>query len=230
MKIFVVDTDESSVSKLERPLALAGFTCERAVVAGKMPESLSHHVIHGLEGVAVFGAGLDDVLKEAGIGLCRKSAAVFPVLVVSQAKMRDSLVTFSQAGLTDFICSPVRPDELVTRVSLLIRRAYPARYAAGVFQHGPFVFSRFPNRVLRDGKEIELTVKEFGLACLLFEHIGQPLSRVTIEETVWFSNKDELSRTIDTHISRVRNKLGLKEEYGYRLQQVYGYGYRLVKV
>ena len=88
---------------------------------------------------------------------------------------------FNEAGMTDFICLPLRPDELVTRISLLIRQVYPSDYAANVFRNGPFVFSRFPNKVLRDGKEIELTVKEFELACLLFRHIGQPLSRVTIE-------------------------------------------------
>lgn len=229
MKVFVADADSLSVSRLERPLVMSGFSCGKTVISGKMPESLPFHITNEF-GIAVFGAGLDDVLKEVLIRQCRKSAAVFPVLVVTQADKRDSLMMFSQSGMTDFICLPVRPDELVTRVSLLFRKAYPADYDASVFRRGPFVFSRFPNRVLRDGKEIVLTVKEFELACLLFGHIGQPLSRVTIEETIWFSNRNELSRTIDTHISRVRNKLGLKEEYGYRLQQVYGYGYQLVEV
>ena len=230
MKVFVADTDSLSISKLERSLSMSGFACEKAIISGKVPESLFHYLVNGFKGVVVLGAGLDDDLKESWIRQCRKSETVFPVLVVTQAKRRDSLMKFNEAGMTDFICLPLRPDELVTRISLLIRQVYPSDYAANVFRNGPFVFSRFPNKVLRDGKEIELTVKEFELACLLFRHIGQPLSRVTIEETIWFSSENELCRTIDTHVSRVRNKLDLKEEHGYRLQQVYGYGYQLVEV
>ena len=90
-------------------------------------------------------------------------------------------------------------------------------------------FGSIDNRFVSDGKEIVLTAREFELASLLFAHIGQPLSRLTLEETVWPDNENELSRTVDTHVSRVRNKLGLHEGSGFSLQQVYGYGYRLVR-
>lgn len=229
MRIFIADTSGLSVSRLERPLSMSGFFCETSVVSEEIPEVWSHCLANGFRGVVILGAGIGSALKKIWIGRFREAAAVFPVLAVAQARDRDSIMSFSQAGMTDYICLPVRPEELVTRVSLLLRQAYPDDYAANVLRYGPFVFSRFPNRVSRNGKEIALTVKEFELACLLFRHFGQPLSRVTIEETIWFSNTNELSRTIDTHVSRVRSKLCLKEEYGYRLQQVYGYGYQLVE-
>ncbi len=230
MNIFLIDTNDVSVSSLEHPLLMSGFLCERCVIAGKMLERLSYESINAFKGVVILGEGLSNAEKEVWIRRFRELTVLFPVLVVTQMKNREGILSFDQAGMTDYICLPVRREELITRVSLLIRRAYLTDYMAHVLRNGPFVFSRFPNKVLCNGKEIILTVKEFELAYFLFKHLGQPLSRVTIEEAIWFSNKNELSRTIDTHISRVRNKLGLKKEKGYCLQQVYGYGYQLIRL
>jgi DNA-binding response OmpR family regulator len=77
---------------------------------------------------------------------------------------------------------------------------------------------------------IALTQKEFDLGLLLFKNMGRPLSRAYILESVWATETEVSSRTIDTHISRVRNKLQLQPEYGFRLVPVYGYGYKLEKI
>ncbi len=77
------------------------------------------------------------------------------------------------------------------------------------------------------GKTVDLTQKEFDLALLFFRHLGRPLSRAFIHETVWSRDAELVSRTMDTHVSRVRNKLALRPENGYRLAPVYSYGYRL---
>jgi DNA-binding response OmpR family regulator len=77
------------------------------------------------------------------------------------------------------------------------------------------------------GKQIEVTQKEFDLALLLFQNLGRPLSRAYILEAIWSRERDVPSRTMDTHVSRVRNKLQLKPENGFRLTPVYSYGYRL---
>ena len=75
--------------------------------------------------------------------------------------------------------------------------------------------------------QIDMTQKEFHLALLLFRNIGRPLSRGHIREEVWGHDSDVPSRTMDTHVSRVRTKLGLRPEDGYLLAPVYSYGYRL---
>lgn len=228
MRIFLADADILSASRLERPLSMAGFACETFASQKKFSDFLSRHP--GMKGLLVVGAGISDELKPVWIGQLREFAGSWPVLVVADVEKRDAIVSLGQTGMQDYICLPVRPRELVTRVSLLVRQAYPDEYAANVLVNGPYVFFRFPNRVLFAGKEIVLTVKEFDLARLFFEHIGQPLSRLTIRETIWSSSENESGRTVDTHVSRVRNKLGLTEENGYTLQQVYGYGYRLVRI
>ncbi|NCW86581.1 MAG: winged helix family transcriptional regulator [Oxalobacteraceae bacterium] len=69
--------------------------------------------------------------------------------------------------------------------------------------------------------------REFSLALLLFRHLGQPLSRATIHEAVWPKEAEFNSRSLDTHIARVRLKFALQPAHGYQLSPVYGYGYQL---
>jgi len=83
---------------------------------------------------------------------------------------------------------------------------------------------------LKDGSVIDVTQKEFYLALLFFRNIGRPLSRAYIHESVWVRETAVPSRTMDTHVSRVRNKLALRPENGFRLVPVYSYGYRLEKL
>ena len=228
MKIFIADTDSLFVAKTSRLLTTAGFQCEacRFQINGK--DRVLGYPGEKASGIAILGNGIPDTLKLAWLSQRPESFSAWPVLVVTEAGQQENILSLSEAGAGDYICLPIRPREMIMRVSLLLRKAYPAEYAAQVFRSGPFVFSRFPNRVWRDGREIALTVKEFEVARLLFEHIGQPLSRLTMEETIWHDQDNDMSRTVDTHVSRVRNKLGLKEAFGYQLQQVYGYGYQLI--
>ena len=96
------------------------------------------------------------------------------------------------------------------------------------FGHHEFLMGR--SQVEVEGRLVTLTQKEFELALLFFRHLGRPLSRAYIHETVWSRDAELSSRTLDTHVSRVRNKLGLKPEAGYRLAPVYSFGYRLEQI
>ncbi|WP_310497005.1 winged helix-turn-helix domain-containing protein [Sandarakinorhabdus sp.] len=78
-----------------------------------------------------------------------------------------------------------------------------------------------------DGRPVELTAKEFGLALLLMRNRGRPLSRAHIMESVWGRVPDTASRTLDAHISQIRKRLNLRPESGFRLTSVYGFGYLL---
>jgi DNA-binding response OmpR family regulator len=75
-----------------------------------------------------------------------------------------------------------------------------------------------------------MTQKEFRLALLFFRHLDRPLSRAFILESVWPDQAELSSRSIDTHVSRVRSKLNLQPARGFRLVPVYSYGYRLEQI
>jgi DNA-binding response OmpR family regulator len=92
---------------------------------------------------------------------------------------------------------------------------------------GPYEIDPERRSVLVDGKPVALTQKEFDLAVYLFQNSGRLLSRVKLLEQVWGVSADLDTRTVDTHVSRVRRKLQLDESTGWKLLPVYGFGYRL---
>jgi len=156
-----------------------------------------------------------------------KLETTIPVLFMTGRSSEDDIVAGLAAGANDYMIKPIRRGELAARVQALLRRAYPSQTVNEQIQFGAYVFEPRPGRLMMDGGEIDLTQKEFDLALLLFRNIGRPLSRSYIHESVWVREQEIPSRTMDTHVSRVRNKLKLRPENGFRLVPVYSYGYRL---
>jgi len=153
-----------------------------------------------------------------------------PVLFITSKTDEENIVEALNAGADDYMIKPIRRGELVARVNALLRRAYPELTAPEVFEIAELEFHPKFSTVVRHGKREVLTQKEFDLALLLFRNLGKPLSRSHIQETVWGRDTDLPSRTMDTHVSRVRSKLGLRPEQGFRLTPVYGFGYKLEQV
>jgi len=89
------------------------------------------------------------------------------------------------------------------------------------------VFDQKAKTLSFKGQLLELKHREYELAYLLFSRMGELLSRKYLQESVWGGQADVVSRTLDTHISRLRVKLDLRPENGYRLSSVYSLGYRL---
>ena len=116
------------------------------------------------------------------------------------------------------------------RDSALIRRAYAQPTTPGVEIYDGVSFHESAGAVTRDGQSVALTAKEYALALLLFRNLHRALSRTYILETVWGNEPDLNSRSLDMHISRIRNKLELRPERGFRLTPIYSYGYRLERV
>jgi DNA-binding response OmpR family regulator len=154
----------------------------------------------------------------------------FPVLLVTGRSGEDDIVAAWAAGANDYMITPIRRGELVVRVQALLRCAYPNRSPVEQIQFGRYIFEAHSGRLSRDGDPIEVTQKEFSLALLFFRNLGRPLSRAFILESVWTRDVDIPSRTMDTHVSRVRSKLQLRPENGFRLAPVYSYGYRLEQI
>jgi DNA-binding response OmpR family regulator len=152
--------------------------------------------------------------------------AKVPVLFVTSHVDEGDLVEALKAGADDYMCKPVRVPELLARLHALLRRAYPEQ-SGEVLVSGDFVFDQKSKTLTIKGEPVELKHREYELAYLLFSRLGELLSRKYLQESVWGGQVDVVSRTLDTHISRLRVKLDLRPKNGYRLSSVYSLGYRL---
>ena len=119
-----------------------------------------------------------------------------------------------------------QPAVLLARVEALARRS-SVNLSRTTECFGAYEFELGTKSVRLRGVPVRLTPKEFNLALLLFRNLNRAVSRTYIFETIWGIDPDLSTRTLDIHASKIRAKLELKPENGYRLAPVYGYGYRL---
>ncbi len=227
MKIAILEQDRAQGELICQVLTAAGHSCQafdnaRECLSQLRKETADMLVmdwnVPDMEGA--------EVLRRAKEKMASNAPTIF--LVANNAE--DDIIAGVTAGADDYLVKPLRRGELVARVSALLRRAYPSQNSAEQLQFGPYIFETRPGRLIKDGSVLDVTQKEFSLALLFFRNIGRPLSRAYIHESVWVRDTDVPSRTMDTHVSRVRNKLSLRPENGFRLVPVYSYGYRLEKL
>jgi DNA-binding response OmpR family regulator len=227
MRIAVLDNDRSQADLVSQVLTTAGHTCQVFATGKDLLGQLRKDAFDMLVfdwNVPDMGAA--DVLRKAK----EKMPAATPMMFLTTSSGEDDIVAGITSGADDYMIKPLRRGELVTRVQALLRRAYPSQNGAEQLTFGKYVFETRPGRLMMDGEVVEVTHKEFYLALLFFRNIGRPLSRAYIHESVWIRESVVPSRTMDTHVSRVRNKLQLRPENGFRLVPVYSYGYRLEKL
>lgn len=155
-----------------------------------------------------------------------------PVLFATIRDSEGDIVAALVAGADDYMVKPIRRLELLARVEALLRRSRARARAAEPtnIDMPPYLFNLENRTVAVNGVVIEMTDKEFELSVFLFQNIGQLLSRGHITESVWGRSADVQSRTVDTHVSRIRKKLDLDPINGIRLMPIYNFGYRLEKV
>ena len=149
-----------------------------------------------------------------------------PVIFVTQKDNETDVVRALELGADDYMTKPVKPLEMLARITALGRRSQ-ALNEDTLLEFGDFKIDVTAHAIARDGVRIELTHKEFELVLFLFRNIGRLLSRSHILEHVWGHSEQLNTRTVDTHISRIRSKLDLNPENGWRLSGVYHHGYRL---
>lgn len=233
MKIALLDDDGVQAALVSHVMASAGHACMQVDSPANLLPHLKRDECDLL--IAHLHGGAAPV--KAIIRSISDKPAHLPVLALAAASDKDSILAALAGGCTDYMIKPVRRAELGTRVEMLLQRAYPDyanRSEQAQLVCGPYRFDTLAASVRMQGRQLELTQKEFELALLLFRHLGHPLSRATIEEAVWRRDSeldDEMpSRTVDTHVSRVRSKLLLGPESGFQLTTVYGYGYCLEQV
>jgi DNA-binding response OmpR family regulator len=213
-------------------------------VMKKWLESEGHNVRHFLSGNKLVAAASHDAFDlyvvdwmvpdltglEVLQWLRTERADSTPVLFVTVRSGEQDVIRALNAGADDFLVKPIRRGELAARVNALMRRAGRQEQPDDSFIFPPFRIVPNARRFLCGEQTIDLTEMEFELALFLFRNAGKLLSRDNIASSVWRRSVSETSRTIDTHVSRVRRKLGLTPENGCRLVPVYSAGYRFERL
>ncbi len=157
----------------------------------------------------------------------RQGPAPPPVLLITSRAEEADIVQGLGAGADDYVVKPIQPAVLTARVAALLRRAFPAPPPAGPEDFGPYRHVAGEQGMYLNGARRDLTAKELQLALVLFRNAARALSRDYLLETVWGHSPDLETRTLDAHLSKLRTKLELRPEHGFRLVTIYGFGYRL---
>ena len=218
LKILVVD-DESRMRKLVRDfLVKSNFEVLEAE--------------DGSQAVDIFFADKDvaliilDVMmpKMDGWEVCREIRAYSKVPIImltAKADERDELQGFD-LGVDEYIAKPFSPKILVARVDAILRRTKQISQD-DILEAGGIIINKAAHSVTIDGKMIDLSYKEFELLTYFLENRGIALSRENILNNVWNYDYYGDSRTIDSHIKKIRHKLGKKGKY---IKTIRGVGYK----
>ncbi len=217
-KILVVD-DESRMRKLVKDfLARQGYTVLEAA--------------DGMEAMDYFYADKDialiilDVMmpRMDGWQVCREirmHSKVPIIMLTARSEERDELQGFD-LGVDEYISKPFSPKILVARVEAILRRTQGSGNADEI-SAGGIVVDKAAHTVMSDGSSVDLSFKEFELLTYFMENQGIALSREKILNNVWNYDYFGDARTIDTHVKKLRSKLGDKGEY---IKTIWGMGYK----
>ena len=150
----------------------------------------------------------------------RKYSDVPVIMLTAKAEERDELRGF-ELGVDEYVTKPFSPKVLVARVEAILRRSSGGKN--DVLEIGGIVVNKSAHTVTIDGEPVELSFKEFELLTYFIENKGLALSRETILNNVWNYNYFGDARTIDTHVKKLRSKMGAKGDY---IKTVWGMGYK----
>lgn len=220
--VLVVDDEESYRQALHSGLSHEGFAVE---VAADGHEAL--RLFHRLRPDLVL---LDVMLPDqSGVELCQRMRAVAPVPII-MVTARDSevdVVVGLEVGASDYVSKPFRLRELVARMRAVLRRGPVAQVARDeVLTEGPVRLDQARREVTVEGRPVELSRKEFDLLALLMAQPGQVVTREWCIDRLWWDQDLADSRTLDTHVKRLRRKLEPDPANPRHIVTVRGVGFR----
>lgn len=224
MRIFLVEDDTASAEIIQLWLQEAGHDCKVFGDGKSVKRELSRDTVDAviLDWMLPGSDGIE-ILQ----WIRQRADWQIPVLFVTGKDAEADVVYALKAGADDYLTKPVKRGELLARIDAVSRRSMGQEDTSRQLKRGHYTIDTVTRSVYLDNQPIELTQKEFDLVLCIFRNAGRLLSRAHILENVWGRNPDLNTRTVDTHISRIRNKLKLKPENGWQLRAVYQHGYRL---
>lgn len=220
-RVLVVDDEPDLVELVRFHLAQAGFEVETAGDGRRGLEAIRRR----RPSLVVLDWMLPDL---SGTEVCRQVRADpvlrdLPILLLTAKTEEIDRVVGFEVGADDYVTKPFSPRELALRVAAILRRASAEPAPARMLERGALALDAERHRCTVEGAEVTLTAKEFRLLETLMARPGRVLSRQRILDEVWGSDITVTERTIDTHLKRLREKLG---PAGDLIETVRGVGYR----
>jgi DNA-binding response OmpR family regulator len=223
MRIAALDDEAGQLELIQHTMDGIGHECHGYADARTLLRDLRTQTFDLL----VLDWSLPDVEGPTVVRWIREElASRLPILFVTNRREEADMVEGLGAGADDFMVKPIRVGELKARVQALLRWAYPAHFESELV-FGPYHFFPQSRSLEVNNKAVELKHREYELALFLFQNMGRLLSREHLREAVWGLGPEPASRSLDTHVSRLRSKLDLRPANGFLLSAIYGLGYRL---
>ncbi|WP_042883728.1 response regulator transcription factor [Cupriavidus necator] len=223
MKIAALQADSTLAVSTQQTLRLGGHQCTRYLSGRSMIGALRSRSFDLLM-LDCDTPGIPALEVLAWVR--RTHGHKVPVMLAGASTEEAFVVSCLAQGADSYLPKPLRTGELAASVLALLRRTRLAGEACDL-THGAFRFATAERRVWVHGKPVLLAPKEFDLAVLLFRNLGSLVLRQAMVDQVWRYHVDPASRTVDSHLSRVRTKLALWPHNGVRLSSVYELGSRL---
>jgi two-component system phosphate regulon response regulator PhoB len=220
-RILIVEDEEDLQEVLSYNLRQAGH---EPAVAGLGQEALERVAREPPE-LVLLDLMLPDI---SGTEVCRTlksdpSTRNIPVIMLTAKGEEIDRVVGFELGADDYVVKPYSMRELTLRVQAILRRRAAPTESGGLTSFGILRIDREGHRVWVDGGEVALTALELRLLCTLYDRRGRVQSRAVLLDEVWRMSSDVNTRTVDTHVKRLREKLGTAGAY---LETVRGVGYR----
>ena len=214
--ILIVEDEERISSFVEKGLRAAGFS-SRVVATGL---DAVEFAITGSFDLMVLDIGLPDIDGFEVLRRLRASGSQLPVIVLTARDSRADTVAGLEGGANDYMAKPFGFDELLARVRLRLRDA--SHLGGSTISHEGLSLDTRTRRASVDGRQVELSAREFGLAEEFLRHPDQVLSREQLLSRVWGFDFDPGSNVVDVYVRYLRAKFGAD-----RIETVRGMGYRL---
>ena len=220
MRILVVEDERAIADFIERGLRSEGYAvrCTRDGDSG-LTEALTGDYGLVLLDVLLPGKNGLEVLKEI-----RRRDSELPVILLTALGETDQKVQGLDLGANDYVVKPFAFDELIARIRAHLRR--PGQAEAAVLEVGDIRLDLRTRAVLRDGRDVRLTAREFELLAYLMRHPNQVLSRSQILNAVWGYDYDPGTNVLEVYIGYLRRKLGAVDG-PVPIETVRSAGYRL---
>ena len=220
LKILIADDEEKIVRLVSDFLSNSGYETITAL-DGKKALDIFREEKEKLS-LAIIDIMMPEIDGWALTKEIRKTSDL-PIIMLSARAEEFDLLTGFEAGIDEYVTKPFSPAVLVKRVDALIRRN--SGKAMSVPEEKGLVIDEAAYLAFIDGKELELTLKEFELLSYLAKNKGRVLNRDQLLDAIWGYDYLGDSRTVDSHIARLRTKLG--DFGGTHLKTIYGMGYKL---